>query len=51
MGLDEDSILRPYRRCAGLSAPGCDLGGRYSSGDTDRLGIQDLGEQGQVVAS
>ena len=33
MGLDENSLLRPYRLRAGLPAPGLDLGGWYSSAD------------------
>lgn len=31
MGLDEDSLLRPFRAIAGRPAPGRDLGGWYSS--------------------
>ena len=31
MGLSEDSLLRPFRIAAGLSAPGYDLGGWYSA--------------------
>jgi DUF1680 family protein len=31
MNLSEDSLLKPYRLRAGLPAPGCDLGGWYSS--------------------
>jgi DUF1680 family protein len=31
MGLSEDSLLRPFRKAAGLAAPGCDLGGWYSA--------------------
>src|SRR5579871_561420 len=31
MGLDNDSLLRSFRLRAGLPAPGCDLGGWYSS--------------------
>ena len=31
MSLNEDSLLRPYRLSAGIAAPGCDLGGWYSS--------------------
>lgn len=31
MGLDQDSLLRPYRMAAGLPAPGNDLGGWYSA--------------------
>lgn len=30
MGLDEDSLLRPYRIAANLPAPGVDLGGWYN---------------------
>lgn len=30
MGLDEDSLLRPFRLAAGLPAPGIDLNGWYS---------------------
>jgi hypothetical protein len=33
MGLDEDSLLRPFRRAAGLAAPGSDLGGWYSDNE------------------
>src|SRR5882724_6215001 len=29
MGLSEDSLLKPLRRMAGLSAPGAELGGWY----------------------
>jgi DUF1680 family protein len=33
MGLNDDSLLKPYRLRAGLPAPGCDLGGWYSQND------------------
>jgi uncharacterized protein len=32
-GMSEDSLLKPFRRRAGLAAPGCDLGGLYSPND------------------
>lgn len=31
MGMNEDSLLRPFRMAAGMPAPGCDLGGWYSA--------------------
>lgn len=31
MGMDEESLLRPFRMAAGLPAPGRDLGGWYSA--------------------
>jgi DUF1680 family protein len=34
MGLDEDSLLRPFRLAAGRPAPGWDLGGWYSATPT-----------------
>jgi len=34
MSLDEDGLMRPFRRAAGLPAPGRDLGGWHSSPDT-----------------
>src|SRR5882672_9541600 len=33
MDLNDDSLLKPYRLRASLPAPGCDLGGWYSSND------------------
>jgi uncharacterized protein len=35
MGLNEDSLLRPFRYFADLPAPGFELGGWYSSNDRD----------------
>ena len=41
MNLSEDSLLRPYRLRAGLPAPGCNLGGWYSS---DEFGAETFGQ-------
>jgi uncharacterized protein len=41
MNLSEDSLLRPYRLRVGLPAPGCDLGGWYSS---DAFGAETFGQ-------
>jgi uncharacterized protein len=41
MGLDEDALLRPYRRRVGLAAPGCDLAGWYGS---DAFGAETFGQ-------
>src|ERR1700749_1078673 len=41
MNLSEDSLLRPFRLRAGLRAPGCDLGGWYS---TNAYGAETFGQ-------
>lgn len=39
MGLDDDSLLLPFRRLAGLPAPGCSLAGWYSGGSPEIFGL------------
>jgi len=38
MGLNEDSLLKPWRLRAGLPAPGPDLGGWYDQTPEDKIG-------------
>jgi DUF1680 family protein len=41
MNLDEDDLMKVYRRRVGLPAPGCNLGGWYSS---EMLGAETFGQ-------
>lgn len=38
INMDEDGLLRSFRRYAGLAAPGCPLGGHYETLDAESFG-------------